>query len=112
MASDHNNELPQHVVLMAPWTYEVTSYSWRRGLDTQLNDALEMTLVKSGEVVRLRFDGVAEFEVETGFPSRGSAFQILDASSRGMEVASVRVTGIGQDPTIRFWARSVRRVAA
>ena len=112
MAPSIPTDLPHHPVLQSPWTYAVVSFSWQRELTSQHADTLELVLEKGGEMLRLLFAGVSEFEVANGFPWRSSGIQIKDASSDGMEDCRVWVSGLGQDPAMRFWARSVQRIDA
>ncbi len=100
---------PNHPILAAPWTYRATEVVFRCA--SQLEAELDLTLSKDGNIVTLRFVGVSGLQIEEGFPWVGSGMHILDASSRGMETARIRVSSFEQDPAIRFWAQKVSIVA-
>ena len=103
---------PQHAILAKPWSYAIVGLSFHCDPADHSASSLELALRKQNELVRLRFTGVHELEVEANFPWATSGLQILDTSARGMEQARVRVCSFEQDSPIRFWARNVELVGA
>jgi hypothetical protein len=103
--------MKHHSILDEPWTYRVAGLTCHFDWSDPRESWLDLSLEKGDERVQLRFFRVHGLEVEAGFPFAGSGMQILDLSDRGMEDSRIEVSSFEQDPAIRFWAQSVRRVS-
>jgi hypothetical protein len=62
-------------------------------------------------IVQLRFEGIQELEIDKGFPYFNMGLEILDISHLHWDQLKIRVAGFEPAPGIRFWARSVQRIA-
>lgn len=100
-----------HPVLPEPWTYSVVALSAEFDRNSQTGNALELALARGDALVRLRFRAVQELEIDAGFPYSYMGMEILDISHLQWDNIRVRVAGFEPSPGIRFWARSVERVA-
>lgn len=101
---------PDHPVLAEPWKYELMELLFRRSPSDARENTLQLTLTKSGETVRLLFQGVQGFQIDEGFPST-SGLMILDISENKWEGLSVEVSTFENAGGVpRFYARSVERL--
>lgn len=98
-----------HPVLSEPYSYSIVAYRYE--VDEPPYGTLHLVLEKDGSRVELCFSGVHELQVDAGFPFSYMGLEILDIAYLGWESARVRVEGYEDSPGIRFWARSVERVA-
>jgi hypothetical protein len=101
---------PAHGVLDGVDAYDIVRFSY--SATSAPYGTLDLVLVGAGTSVTLRFEGVRELEVDSGFPHGSLGIDIRDVTHLGWEDARVRVQGVEDDaPAIRFWAREVNRVA-
>ena len=102
---------PDHSVLPEPWSYTVTGLQaiYRGG--SQADDSLELTLERNATSVTLRFEGLQDLEIESGFPYSYMGLEILDVSYLQRPGIGVRVEHYEPHPGIRFWARAVSVVS-
>ncbi len=101
-----------HPIVAEPWKYFVAEVRVIFDPTSQSDNSLNLTLVRGVERIELAFSGVTELEVDAGFPYLGCDLRILDVAYLQYDGIRIRVTSTEQDPAIRFWARSVERVAA
>jgi hypothetical protein len=106
------DDAPPHAILAQPWKYFIARVIADFDPSSQLRNSVELTLVQHGDTVRLRFVGITELEIDAGFPYLNSGLQILDISHLKWDSIGIRVSGFEQNPAIRFWAKSVERMAA
>ena len=98
---------PDHPIVHAPWTYEVTDLHYHGMPWDEGGSFLDLTLTKNLETVNLRFFRPTDLRINEGFPTQLGLY-ISDVSANGWEGISIEV-GDFENQTIHFYAQSVER---
>lgn len=100
-------EDPDHPIIFKPWTYRIISLLFEKSSPQREESIVELLLQREQEVRRLRFLGVEDIHIDSGFPDGGGLF-ISDVSARNLDGLSVRVGDFeSSGGGIWFWARDV-----
>jgi hypothetical protein len=103
-------QIVEHPILPGARKYFIAKVEAEFDPLSQNKSSLSLTFLNESDVIRLRFTGVRDLEVDAGFPYRYSGLMICDISHLGWEATHIRVTGEEQDPGIRFLANTVERI--
>ena len=73
---EHDSD-PYHPIIDRPWEYHIVGFCFIRDLTDQLNARIDLTLQKGSDIRRLRFLGVQDISIGSGFPNSRADFASL-----------------------------------
>lgn len=100
-----------HPVIDSPHLYDIDYFSYNF-VDSDISESyIDLHLKKDGELIKLRFWGPRDLEIEKGFPWATGGMFIEDISSHGLESLNIYVGDFeASNGSVTFWARSVEKI--
>ena len=99
-----------HSVVEKPHLYDISYFSYNQAEDPT-ESIIELHLKLNDELVKLKFVGPRELEIEKGFPYATRGMFIEDVSSHQLDGINVFVGDFESNHgAIQFWAYSVEKL--
>jgi len=90
--------------------YDISYFAYKFDDEDNSKSYIDLHLKKDEELVKLRFWGPRDLEIEKGFPNATGGMFIEDVSKHGLESINIFVGDFeASNGSITFWAKRVER---
>jgi hypothetical protein len=103
-------ERTYHNIVDSPHLYDIAYFAYKFDDEDNSKSYIDLHLKKDGELVKLRFWGPRDLEIEKGFPYATGGMFIEDVSKNELEAINIYVGDFeASNGSITFWANSVEK---
>ena len=100
-----------HPIVEYPHFYDIDFFSYKFVKMDNSKSYIDLHLKKNTEVIKLRFWGPQNLEIEKGFPWATGGMFIENISSHGLESLGIYVGDFeASGGSVTFWAKSVEEI--
>lgn len=107
-----NMKLIHHPIVELPHLYDIDFFSYKFVESDHSKSHIDLHLRKDDELIKLRFWGPQNLEIEKGFPWATGGMFFEDVSSHGLESLNIYVGDFeASNGSVTFWAKNVEKLS-